>query len=399
MSRPDDKENCMDGETATAQPWWQRLPEDFYRSRSGTDLDADHRFLVHGSAALDRALRTGLACVTAVLGGGALWRGKHLQRQRELLHFYQRFADQPDPSATFPAPNGAIPVHRTQAPRRMFQPKGVPCELLSFDSHYQPLCPGLAATYGRHRRNRVAYAQYWRHPGRARPTLIFNHGYFASGYALNSWGFSLRWFYKQGYDIVLYKLPFHGPRRDWQHLFNGQGYFGEGLAHMNESMRHAVHDVRVLINFLQAEGAPSVGMSGLSMGGYVTALTASVDDRLAFAIPNSPLVAPIDMLLEWQPIGTLLKIGMRSQGIGIEELRHGTAFHSPLTYKPAIDPDRLMVIGGAGDRFTAPRFVRLLHDHWQGSHMHWFPGNHIVHLQQAAYLRLMKTFMDRHVGF
>ena len=56
-----------------------------------------------------------------------------------------------------------------------------------------------------------------------------------------------------------------------------------------------------------------------------------------------------------------------------------------------------MVIGGAGDRFTSPRFVSLLHQHWAGSDVHWFPGNHLLHLQQGRYLRLMKKFMDRNV--
>jgi len=57
-----------------------------------------------------------------------------------------------------------------------------------------------------------------------------------------------------------------------------------------------------------------------------------------------------------------------------------------------------MVIGGAGDRFTSPRFVRLLHEHWPGSHLHWFPGNHILHLDQRAYLKRMRSFMDRAVA-
>lgn len=102
--------------------------------------------------------------------------------------------------------------------------------------------------------------------------------------------------------------------------------------------------------------------------------------------------------MEWQRTGPLLRWMMRRHSISLQELRHGTALHSPLTYKPQIDADRLMIIAGAGDRFTPPRFVRLLREHWQGSHLHWFPGNHILHLQQGKYLRLRKAFMDRNTG-
>ena len=35
---------------------------------------------------------------------------------------------------------------------------------------------------------------------------------------------------------------------------------------------------------------------------------------------------------------------------------------------------------------------------WPGSKLHWFPGNHILHLDRRAYLKLMRSFMDRAVA-
>lgn len=379
-------------------PWWNTLPTDICDRFEGTELDAAHRLQVGSTAAFDHVLSSGLSAIVTGAFANSLWRSGGVLRERERLARYQAFAHPDDSSVVFPRPEKMPRVHRT-SPRRFSRRSDVPSELLSFDSEYEPLCPELQDAYSRHRRNRLAHVQYWRHPGGPRPTLIFLHGYFASPYRINSWGFSLPWFYKKGYDIALYTLPFHGARHSRRQIVNGLGFFGHGMAHMNESMRHAVQDVRVLINFLEAEGAPAVGVSGLSLGGYLAALLAAVEPRLAFAIPNSPAVSLIDMMMGWQPSGALLKMVCGRYGIPVEELRHGTAFHCPLTYRPAIDADRLMVIGGAGDRFTPPRLVRLLHEHWAGSHLHWFPGNHIMHLQQAGYLRLMKTFMDRHVGY
>lgn len=387
----------MPNEQVLTSRWWDQLPEDFYKLTDGTSLDDSHCLQVRGTAALDRVARTGLSAAVSLAMVGALGSTNRMQEQRRLLQFYQQYADTADPAVVFPPPSMNINIRRRATPVWMFRPKDIHSELLSFDSGFEPLCSELTTQYAKHKRNSTAQAQYWRHPDGPRPTLIFIHGYVASGYRLNSWGFSLPWLYKQGYDIILYTLPFHGVRRGLTHLFNGQGYFAEGLAHMNEAMRHAIHDVRVLMDFLQEEGAPAMGVSGLSLGGYLAALLASVDDRLAFSIPNSPLVVPVDMALEWQPSGALFKWLMRHHGIGLAEFRHGLALHSPLTYKPLIDADRLMVIGGAGDRFTPPRYVRLLHDHWQGSELHWFPGNHLLHLQQAKYLRTMKAFMDRSV--
>ncbi|MCY1442105.1 hypothetical protein D9M71_584530 [compost metagenome] len=55
----------------------------------------------------------------------------------------------------------------------------------------------------------------------------------------------------------------------------------------------------------------------------------------------------------------------------------------------------MLIIGGAGDRVTMPRHVRLLQRHWPGSALHWFPGNHILHLGRREYLERMGELMER----
>lgn len=100
------------------------------------------------------------------------------------------------------------------------------------------------------------------------------------------------------------------------------------------------------------------------------------------------------MVMGWPILGPLMRRMFAQHGIGLQDFRHFTAVHCPLNWKPVIAPERQLVIGGAGDRFTSPQFVNKLHEHWEGSSMHWFPGNHVVHLQQRDYLRVMKRFMD-----
>ncbi|MNN46120.1 Alpha/beta hydrolase family protein [compost metagenome] len=171
--------------------------------------------------------------------------------------------------------------------------------------------------------------------------------------------------------------------------------FGSGLVAFNEAPLHAIHDLRVFINFLQRRGVEHIGVTGISLGGYTAALLAAVDERLAWCVPIVPAVSPVDVFLEWQPTGLLLSRLMRSQGIGVAEMRGLLAVHNPLTYAPSLDGERMLIIGGAGDRVTQPRHLRLLHQHWPGSALHWFPGNHILHLGRGEYLQRMGELMDR----
>ncbi|MCX7070294.1 MAG: abhydrolase domain-containing 18 [Gammaproteobacteria bacterium] len=375
--------------------WWEQLPHDYYQRVDATEIDADHRFKVHGSALADRVLRTGLGSLVSAAMAPGLARRSGVAREREALRWYQPLADRAALDAVFVAPPAQVPIDERPPGLLDWQPAGIPARHWSFDSPFVPLNPALRAAYAKSGRNRRAHALHLHHPDGPRKTLIWLHGFTLDSYRINAIGFALPWLWKRGYDVLMVTLPFHGARAECWHPFSGYGYFAGGMAHANEAMLHAVHDIRIFVDHLLDAGAPSVGISGLSLGGYLSAVMASVEPRLKFAIPNSPLVVPIDMALQWQPLGPLIRLLQWRDGFGIGEMRHGMALHSPLSWQPAIDAERLLIIGGAGDRFTAPSFVNLLHRHWAGSRLHWFPGNHVLHLQQGQYLRLMKRFMDQ----
>lgn len=377
-------------------PWWLTLPDDFYCQSDGTELDAEYPLKVYGSAFLDVMLRTSLASMLSASMLPRMLSGRHVEDEKAQLDFYAGLAEHRDADRVFIAPPENVDVAGRSPRRREYSPGGgIPSLYLSFRSPFEPINPAVADDYLSHRRNRTAGAMYWTHPCGPRPTLIFVHGVVEHWYALNARYFSLRQFYDRGYDVLMVTLPFHGQRGDRRSPFSGYGLFANGFAHLNESMLHAISDLRVWMNYLYARGAPSVGISGLSLGGYLSALLAVVEPRMAFCIPNSPLVAPVDTMRAWQPTRRIMEMSAQRIGADPLALRRGMAIHSPLSYQPRLDPDRVMIIGGAGDRFTPPRYVRLLHAHWPQSHLHWFPGNHMFHLGQADYLRLMQEFMDR----
>ncbi len=388
---------ALDSQSTVSAAWWDRLPEDYYLEAVHTELDQLDPLKIVSTAALDRVLRSGLGSILMMAMGPGLVVPGGLRRQLAEAEFYKTLADSGDADAVFLRPP-EVRVSSQPLSRSSLRKRGIAPQQLSFESPFQPLNPAIRNAYLRLKRNRIARAQYWSHPDGPRPTLMFMHGVCLSGHPFNSRMFSLPWFYKKGYDILLVTMPFHGRRADRFSPFNGYGWFAHGLAHLNEAMLQAVFEARAWINFLQARGAPAIGVSGLSLGGYISSALATVEDRLAFVIPNSPVVTTVDMAMEWQPIGTALRLALWRSGIKFSEWRHLLAVHSPLTYAPRVSPDRLMIIGGAGDRFTSPRFVSLLHQHWAGSQLHWFPGNHLLHLHQGAYLHRMKSFMDRHCG-
>jgi pimeloyl-ACP methyl ester carboxylesterase len=157
-----------------------------------------------------------------------------------------------------------------------------------------------------------------------------------------------------------------------------------------------VHDFRVFVDWLEAErGVTKVGVTGVSLGGFTCAVLAAVEPRLAFSVPHVPVASLADLALEWQPLGSALRAGLRLAGRTIEDARLLTAVSSPLTWKPVIPRDHLMIVAGVGDRLASPKHSRVLWDHWGRCRIHWFPGSHILHMDRGEYLRQIARFLHK----
>ncbi len=378
------------------QPWWDKLepyfhklPDDFYLDDFAT------QGMVDGTAAVDVALRTTVASLAAALCLPTTLNPRQVAQDMNDRRFYQELAERHEPEAFFQRPQKKVDMRVKRPGLLSFIPEDGRVERLQFESPFVAVNPSQRERYARFKRNRTAHAEYWRHNDGPRPTLCVIHGFMADPYWLNSRFLALPWFYKQGYDVLLYTLPFHGARQGRLSPFSGHGYFAHGFSHLNEVMAQAVHDFRVFVDYLEARGVEKIGVTGISLGGYTTALLAAVEDRLHCAIPNVPVVSLPDLVFEWNPAGALLKAAFRLAGISIQEARHTTAIHCPLTYQPKLPKERLMIISGAGDRLAPPKHSRLLWDHWDRCDLHWFPGNHILHLDQGKYLKDMSRFIER----
>ena len=179
---------------------------------------------------------------------------------------------------------------------------------IRFNSSFEAVNPALREQCRGYQRNNVVHAQHWRHDDGPHPTLCVIHGFMGSPYLFNGLFFSLPWFYRSGYDVLLYTLPFHGSRAEKGSPFSGYGYFANGFAGFAEAMAQAVHDFRSVIDYLEFTGVDRIALTGMSLGGYTSALIASVDDRIQAVIPNVPVVAPDQTVDEWFPANKVVRL-------------------------------------------------------------------------------------------
>ena len=308
---------------------------------------------------------------------------------------YAEMAESGDPTRFFHEPPSGVRVRVKPGrwfPR--FDPDDGVCEVVRFDSPFQPVHPDQHKPYLRHDRNRVAYARTIRHRDGPRPTIVAIHGFTAEGYLINEWFFALPCFiaWVAISRCSRFRSTVHAKRSTLH--FRDTASLREARLRFNEAVAQSVFDFRILLNWLQREqGVEQVGVTGLSLGGFISSMLASVEDKLAFALPNVPIISVADLVLEWQPMGTLMRAALAASKLTPADARRLVAVSCPLTYKPVLPPERLMIVGGAGDRLAPPKHSRLLWDHWQRCWMYWFPGSHSIHLDRGKYLTEMARFM------
>ncbi len=384
---------------ALGTPWWEHLPVDFCDEPEPFRLRARDRVSVGLSAASDVVLRTLGACLVGSLALPVGYNPLGLARSMRDRAFYADLVRGGDPDLFYQRPPKNVSMLRRPASMPLFTPRdGGTCEDIRFESPFVPVNPRERDRYLSYTKNRFAHARAWRHSRQPRATVVAIHGFSADLYHFNEWFFAIPWLYKNGFDVLLATLPFHGSRQGTLSPFSGYGFFSGGTNRINEAFAQAIFDLRIFIDDLLARGAPQVGVTGMSLGGLTTSLLASVEDRLAFAIPNVPVVSIADLVMEWAPISGVVKGALGVVGKDVRTAREMLAPSSPLSFQPRVPRERLFIIGGVGDRLAPPRHARLLWDHWGRPKLHWFPGSHVLHFDRGEYFRAMKRFFSD-IGF
>lgn len=219
--------------------------------------------------------------------------------------------------------------------------------------------------------------EHWTHEQRApRGTILALHGFSMGTPRVDAWAlFASAWF-ARGLDVALLTLPYHGARTPAGARFSGQRFTDPNPAVMHESVRRAIYEVQLVRHWLESNGGGPVGLLGLSLGGYLSALLAGLVDDLPFVIPMVPPVCVGD--LAWRFLGSGGRQRTDGSAYTHAELRAMYRLHSPLTFPLRVGRDRALIIAGRGDRIVPPEHPHALWEHWGQPAMHWFSGSHLA---------------------
>jgi pimeloyl-ACP methyl ester carboxylesterase len=247
------------------------------------------------------------------------------------------------------------------------------------------------------RANDTIWVDHWVHTDRPPTgTMIAIHGFTMGTPAIDARVMMVdRWF-AQGLDVALVTLPFHGRRASAECRYSGELFASWHAGRLNEAVRQSVFDVHRVSRWLAARNRKPVGLFGVSLGGYVTALLAGLRSDLAFAIPVVPAVCLEDLPMRLLAIsrGTARFAPPCTRA----ELRRAYRVHSPLTYPLRMPRERVLIVGGRGDAVTPVTHALRLWRHWDQPASVWFSGGHVAAFRRWRVAAAMEEHLQR-LGF
>lgn len=237
--------------------------------------------------------------------------------------------------------------------------------------------------------------EHWVHEDRRpRATVLALHGFTMGWPRIDGFVLFANDLYRQGYDIALMTLPFHGPRTPKDARFSGERLAAPHVGRLNEAMRQAVFEVHLAARWLREESTAAVGLLGLSLGGYLSALMAGLVDDLAFVVPIVPPVCMGD--LAWRFYTRSRQYRDRNEPpFSYDELRRMYRVHSPLAFTPRVDKQRLLIVAGRGDQIVPPEHPHSLWQHWGQPDIHWFSGSHLAPFRRSEMAARIVAHLER----
>lgn len=348
---------------------WQdaKLPEEPWGSwlLTGLGMGLDVILLRAMNFVIDAALTPAPGAIPALRAAAAPYMAADLQKNpRQFFSFVD----------AKPAPQPAQVSERL----RQTLPGGM---LVSrqFLSNYQRYYEPEVDTVGLCVENERIPVEHWMHDsGRPAGTVVILHGFSMGQPRIDSFVLMASEWYNRGLDVAMVTLPYHGVRAPRTAHFSGELFASPDAGRLNEAVRQAVHDAYLVMNWArQATGAP-VGLLGLSLGGYISALIAGLMDSPAFVIP---IVPPVDLAdLAWRSFinDKDFREGGAKPPLTREEHHAVYRIHSPLTYPLQVPKERLLIVAGRGDRVVPPEHPHALWRHWGEPSIHWFSGSHVA---------------------
>ncbi len=234
-----------------------------------------------------------------------------------------------------------------------------------------------------------------RHGGPPRAALVFLHGWLATPGHVHLMRLASTPLLSAGIEIWIPRLPAHIERTP-SGAVSGERCLSADLVATGEALRLAVAETRALGRWLRRQGRSRIGLWGISLGGWVAALTASSAGPWDAAALWTPVADPVPTL--WtSPLADPIRKALQQGGVERRAAERMFAPFAPVGRKLRSPSDAVLMLGARYDNVVPPASLEALSEQW-GSPCDWFEHGHISILWSRRAKRTCRSFLRDRLG-
>lgn len=188
-----------------------------------------------------------------------------------------------------------------------------------------------------------------------------------------------------GASAYAVELPYH-LRRTPPGCFSGELFFTADFEMSLAAIQQTVAEIRQLIHFLREAGAPTIGLLGFSLGAWMSALVASCEPEVDFALFAMPPSNLNEVL--WQTkLGEPLRRQFETAGWSAADTASFYQRLDPQHLSLLIPPERCAMFAAKFDHFIPFEYTQQLQWQWQNLNLHVYSAGHIGMVWSRKFLR------------
>lgn len=188
-----------------------------------------------------------------------------------------------------------------------------------------------------------------------------------------------------GASAYAVELPYH-LRRTPPGGISGELFFTADFVMSLATIQQTVAEVRQLIHYLREAGASTIGLLGFSLGAWMSALVASCEPEVDFALFAMP-PSNLNSVLWQTKLGEPLRRQFESAGWSAADTASFYQRLDPQQLSLLIPPERCAMFTAKFDHFIPLEYTQQLQRQWQHSNLHVYSAGHIGMIWSRKFLR------------
>lgn len=166
-----------------------------------------------------------------------------------------------------------------------------------------------------------------------------------------------------GWNMYYSTLPFHFERKPEESLYSGEYMVSANVERTVKASQQAVADLRALIQWIKRNKKGPVVLIGVSLGGFITNLTALVEREIDMLVSVFYANRLSYSIMKTNP-GKYIKKDLEKHGVNYEQLVNHWKITEPSQAVPVMNKDNILLISSKHDQYVHMEDTSLLWESW-----------------------------------